>query len=150
MTRRGTIKNMDEYLDGKKFDHGDWVDFAPRNMTPTNIDGVLDDDGYELILEASRATYSWDQFSKEKKGQIRYFNRRVRDGRGTVIVVLVLLDTPRGEVSNTIRDVTDFSVIYFREDVQSFDDTCRETYHGNETWKRFLRHWFGNHTVMPN
>lgn len=139
-TVRGSIRDRAAYIREKMIDHSGWNGVLPRAITPSDIDAVLDNDGAILFIEMSGATSDWNEYPD---GQHRLYRNLVRNGGGRQLSVLCKHTTEPGKDIDTLRNVTEFTVIYRSEDdVMAVDGLQYRTYVGNSAWREFVVQFF--------
>jgi hypothetical protein len=82
----------------------------PRNITPSDIDMTLDNNGHIMQFELDDETACWEFI---KKGQRRLQESYVRAGRGRITAVLLRHRVPATieDQIDTTKDILQFSIM---------------------------------------
>lgn len=139
--RRGAIHSLDAYAQGKMLDHADWNGLLPRNITPSDIDMCLDNDGNILYCELSRHATTWvDENGKRNQhvgyGQmLLYFNAIGPVSKN--LSVLLHHNVPASRAINTLTDIDGFQVMVRKDGDALFCPPWTD-------WRKFVTSWFAD------
>lgn len=141
---RGGIRDWVLYKQGKALDHRGWSVILPRNIAPSDIDFVFDDDvnGRTLLVELSRNVTKvecsgWDGL---KPAQALLYKNLVRHGRGKIIAVLALHNVPEDRQIDTRLDIVAFCTMHYSP---AFNSPVGDpVVQGNEKWQQFVKDFF--------
>ena len=111
---RGSIISQEAYARGKMLDHSAWRNTLPRNITPSDIDMVIDNNGIILMIELSSKTDRWHLLSR---GQRLLYENIVWAGQGNIKAALALIHPePPDKQIDTVNDIISFSVMCRKHD----------------------------------
>lgn len=110
-SNRGSILAEQAYALGKMLNHEEWHTL-PRNITPSDIDMVFDNNGMFLLCELKQNTADWQQLKKNSYGQWLLYSNLVLNGQGKHLAACVQHVRPeQGKAINTMTDVIAFQVM---------------------------------------
>lgn len=104
----GSIIIEEAYAQGKMLDHSGWRHTLPRNITPSDIDMCIDNNGVILLVELSSQTDNWNDL---KRGQALLYENLVWAGCGNIKAALAYIHPAPGKQIDTVKDVISFSVM---------------------------------------
>lgn len=107
---RGQIYSLEAYSRAKLLNHASWTGILPRNITPSDIDMILEIDGRILFIELSTSKREWAELST---GQYRLYKNLVLNGTGKHFAILAYIVPQPDEYIDTVRDVKKFQVMYY-------------------------------------
>lgn len=137
--KRGAIRSLAAYAQGKMLDHSAWSGVLPRNITPSDIDMCLDNDGNILYCELSRNADGWigpdgKTHSRIGYGQmLLYFNAIGPISKN--LSVLLHHSVPTDRAINTLADIECFQVMVRNGDERLFCPKWHD-------WQKFVTSWF--------
>jgi hypothetical protein len=105
---RGQILYKDAYIRGKMLDHSSWSKILPRNITPSDIDAVIDNNGKILLIELSSKTSRWEELAY---GQRLLYQNMVKAGNGKIFAALAHHNAPGDRAIDTAKDIVAFTVM---------------------------------------
>ena len=112
---RGEIYSTEAYARGKMLDHQGWNRVLPRNITPSDIDAVIENSksGIFIFMEYNSRTCNW---CKLPQGQRRMYENLVVLGKGDAYAILVHHGIPEvGVPIDTLADALEFQVMEAKE-----------------------------------
>lgn len=101
---RGSILVEQAYAQGKMLDHSSWR--LQRNITPSDVDLVVDSNGACLFAELSSQNQEWCQL---RSGQRRLHEALIRGGPH--ISALCFHTVSATNQINTVSDITSFQLM---------------------------------------
>lgn len=125
---RGSILVEQAYAQGKMLDHSSWV--LPRNITPSDIDAVVDANGSVIFAELSTQCTTWGTL---RKGQRLLHEALVRGGPHCSALCFHSVGAERPINSKT--DVDSFQLILFDHGLIELD-----VWEGR-FWPGFVENW---------
>ena len=99
---------VEAFAQGKMLNNIAWRKHLPRNITPSDIDFAIDNNGIILIVEFSSQTDRWDDL---KRGQRLLYENLVWAGCGNIKAALAFIRPQPGVQIDTVRDVISFSLM---------------------------------------
>lgn len=103
---RGAIYAPQAYAQGKMLDNSGWK--LPRRITPSDVDFVLDNNGFLLVGEFSSRHTEWHQLDF---GQQLMYQNLVKAGQGRIVAALCKHNVPTMSQIRTDVDVKSFQVM---------------------------------------
>ena len=111
MTERGNILVEEAYAQGKMLNHAAWCKGEwkmPRNITPSDIDFAIDNDGKVLFCELNSSESEW---AKLGLGQRLLYRNLIFNSAH--LSVLCKHSVPKTKKINTRHDVESFQVLVY-------------------------------------
>lgn len=139
--KRGAIRSIEAYAQGKMLDHSAWREILPRNITPSDIDACFDNSGDILYCELTRHATTWlgDDGKVHPKigyGQFMlYFNAIGPISKD--LAVLLHHDVPATRAIDTRADIDAFQVMVRKGDEVVFSPVWHR-------WEKFVVSWYDN------
>lgn len=109
--RRGEIYDEQAYAQSKMLDHSGWESLLPRNITPSDIDEVFDNNGFIILREISRHHSEWKHL---QQGQRRLFENLVKNAPHKHVAILWTHDVPKDKQIDTVKNVASFQLMFGR------------------------------------
>ena len=131
MTQRGDIFSTPAYAQGKMLDHSGWK--LPRNITPSDVDMVIDNDGSIIYGELSSWCSHWAGI---KEGQRRLYQNAIRDGKHCAVLCRHSVKPEERRQIDTCYDIESFEAMFW-----DFGPVCSGVLDGNDGWQWFVRKW---------
>ena len=108
MTQRGDIFSTPAYAQGKMLDHSGWK--LPRNITPSDVDMVIDNDGSIIYGELSSWCSHWAGI---KEGQRRLYQNAIRDGKHCAVLCRHSVKPEERRQIDTCYDIESFEAMFW-------------------------------------
>ncbi len=139
-TNRGAIHNREKYMREKCIDHSGWFGLLPRNGTPSDIDGALDNAGHVLLFEYSDLTSNWNDYTD---GQHRLYRAFVAAGRGLIACMGCHHVTQEGADIDSRRNIIAAEIMsYDPEETVNVDGIIYTRLESNQEYEKFVVDWF--------
>lgn len=126
---RGAIYAEQAYAQGKMLNNSAWNGMLPRNITPSDIDLVFDNNGWQLLCELSSQTSNWAEL---KRGQRLLYQGLTIKHR--TIGVLLKHSVPKDRQIDTLKDIDSFQVMISGGRITEI--------FGGERWQRFVEQFY--------
>ena len=107
--KRGAVYAEQAYAQGKMLDHSEWDGVLPRQITPSDVDMVLDNWGRIVFVEFSRECGSWLELSI---GQRKFYQAAVGKA-GRHIAALCQHSTPVDQQVKTRTGVVSVEFMFW-------------------------------------
>lgn len=105
---RGSIHSPEAYAQGKMLDHSRWAGELPRNITPSDVDMVIESGGYTMYCELSSQYNNWPFLAL---GQRKMYESFVRFNPNRSICVLLYHRTPLDKQVDTFGGIESASIM---------------------------------------
>lgn len=138
---QGEIMCEMAYAQGKMLNNSGWYGVLPRNITPSDIDMVIDNNGDCLFCEISRHNNEWTQLGP---GQLWLYKNMIDFSRS--IAVLWKHSVPQDEQIDTFTMCDSFQVMYGGQG-EGFHLT--KQFKGGR-WVDFVKAWFNDPRIVLN
>lgn len=141
MADRGGIQNVEAYARGKMLDHSGWQkeEKLPRNVTPSDIDVVFDNNSWMLFCEISSKHAAWDDLKKESMGQFLLYRNLIFQTTNCAVLCKhsVRLDALRP--IDTKKDITAFQVMLYSPGCGVVQT---RVFKNNGWWQQLVHRWY--------
>ncbi|WP_417848383.1 hypothetical protein [Thalassoglobus sp.] len=137
---KGKIYSREAYAQAKMLDHSLWYGVLPRNITPSDIDMIIDNDGLILFVEFSSKTASWHTLKSFSYGQWKCHRNLVFNGQGKQFSALCKIKPKPDEDINSMTDIIEFSLMTYDKEN---DDVRESKLWTGENWKTAVQNLLG-------
>lgn len=142
----GSILLEESYAQGKMLDSSSWFGLLPRDITPSDIDHIFDNNGRMIFVEFSK---DWKKqcWKEVPAGQRRIYQSLIMQGQGKHIAALCFHSVPRQQQINTRTDIKHFQLMYFDP---AYPNIRHSQLLPGVDWEPFVKQWFANPFVIRN
>jgi hypothetical protein len=110
---RGSIHTPEAYAQGKMLDHSKWNGQLPRNITPSDVDMVVNSGRCTMFIELSTSADNWPALSR---GQGQLYSALVKSAPDLHLAALCYHETPVTKQIDTMNGLITCSLLISKKD----------------------------------